>query len=85
VFVKIGTETKPFYVDFTSPVYSSSLCTMLRGGRRAGGDEVPVVVTEMLPTPDQAWLPDSAGRRYFSELRLHARDPFPAGEDRHAR
>jgi hypothetical protein len=85
VFVKIGTETKPFYVDFTSPVYSSSLCTMLRGGRRAGGDEVSVVVTEMLPTPDQAWLPDSAGRRYFSELRLHARDPFPAGEDRHAR
>jgi hypothetical protein len=72
-------------VYFTRRVSRSSVSTRGRGGRRAGGDEVSVVVTEMLPTPDQAWLPDSAGRRYFSELRLHARDPFPAGEDRHAR
>jgi hypothetical protein len=78
VFVKAGTETKPFYVDFTSPLYVSSLCTMLRSARAAGGDGVPVTVTEMLPTPDQAWLPDAAGRRYLSELRLHARDPRPA-------
>jgi hypothetical protein len=28
----------------------------------------------MLPTPDQAWLTDSEGRRYCSELRLHMYD-----------
>jgi len=33
----------------------------------------------MLPTPEQAWVPDAAGRRYFSELRLHVVDPMTAG------
>jgi hypothetical protein len=30
--------------------------------------------TEMLPTPDEAWLSDADGNRYVSELRLVALD-----------
>ncbi|HLX49724.1 MAG TPA: lantibiotic dehydratase [Streptosporangiaceae bacterium] len=78
VFVTIGTETKPVFTDLTSPLYMESLGAMLRSARRDGGDEVPVLVTEMLPTCDQAWVPGAAGRRYLSELRLHVTDPRPA-------
>jgi hypothetical protein len=79
VFVKLGTETKPFYVDLTSPTHVGSLRHMCRSARTAGGDDTSVVVTEMLPTPDQAWLPDAEGRRYFSELRLQICDGRPSG------
>ena len=78
VFAKIGTELKPCYVDLTSPVSVSALCTMLRAARTGHGPDVPVTLTELLPTPDQAWVPDAAGRRYYSELRLHVRDPRTA-------
>jgi hypothetical protein len=74
VFVRVGTEIKPCFVDLTSPVFTRILCTLLRSARRTGGDDTSVVVTEMLPTPDQAWLTDSEGRRYCSELRLHMYD-----------
>jgi hypothetical protein len=37
-----------------------------------------MTITEMLPTPEQAWVPDRAGRRYVSELRLQVVDPQPA-------
>jgi len=74
VFVRVGTEIKPCFADLTSPVFTRILCTLLRGAKRTGGDETSVVVTEMLPTPDDAWLTDSAGRRYCSELRLHLYD-----------
>ncbi len=75
VFVRVATELKPTYVDLTSPLYASRLCLMLRAAHRAGGAEVPVVVTEPLPDLGQAWLPDARGRRYVSELRLQVRDP----------
>ncbi|WP_216207561.1 lantibiotic dehydratase [Amycolatopsis aidingensis] len=78
VFVKIGTETKPCYLDLTSPVSVSALCTMLRTARGTHGPEVPVTITELLPTPEQAWVTDAEGRRYYSELRLHVRDPRTA-------
>jgi hypothetical protein len=80
VFVRVSTEIKPCFVDLTSPVYTRILCTLLRSARRTGGDDVAVMVTEMLPTPDQAWLTDSAGRRYCSELRLHVTDPAGRGD-----
>ena len=79
VFVKLGTETKPVFADLTSAVYVSSLCSMMRRAREQGGDEVPVTFTELLPGPEHAWLTDAAGHRYFSELRLQARDPEPGG------
>jgi len=71
VFVKIASETKPFYVNLTSPVYASMLCSAIRS--TAG--ETTVVVTEMLPLPEQAWVPDAQGRKYFSELRIQIVDP----------
>jgi hypothetical protein len=74
VFVRVGTEIKPCFVDLTSPVFTRILCTLLRSAARTGGADTSVVVSEMLPTPDQAWLTDAAGRRYCSELRLHMVD-----------
>ncbi len=75
VFVGIPTETKPCYLDLTSPAYVSAWCAMLRAARRVAGDEVELTITEMVPTPDQAWVPDAAGQRYFSELRIQVTDP----------
>ncbi|MGA8114184.1 MAG: lantibiotic dehydratase, partial [Actinocatenispora sp.] len=80
VYVKLGTEIKPCFVDFTSPVYVAGLCNMARGAFQKSGPDVPLVISEMLPTPDQAWVPDGAGRRYFSELRLQLRDPNTGGQ-----
>ncbi|MPZ81622.1 MAG: lantibiotic dehydratase [Actinophytocola sp.] len=75
MFTKVGTEIKPCYVDLTSPVSVSTLCTMLHAAHAEHGPDVPVTFTELLPTPEQAWVPDAQGRRYYSELRLHIRDP----------
>ncbi|MDP4501996.1 lantibiotic dehydratase [Nonomuraea turcica] len=79
VFVKLSTEIKPTYVDLTSPVYCDLLCSMVHAARLAAGRDVQLVVSEMLPTPDQAWLPDAAGRRYFTELRMQMVDPLHGG------
>ncbi len=77
VFAKIGTETKPTFLDLSSPLYVDTFASMVRSARMAHGNGVAVSVTEMLPDTDQAWVPDSAGRRYVSELRLQIRDPLP--------
>jgi hypothetical protein len=74
VFVKPAGETKPLFVDMTSPVYASTLAAALRASRSAHGDAAEVVVTEMLPLPGQAWVPDAAAERYVAELRVHVRD-----------
>jgi surfactin synthase thioesterase subunit len=74
VYVKLGTEVKPCFVDLGSPAYAAMFCAMVRAARTDGGERVPLTVSEMLPTPDDAWVPDGAGRRYFSELRLHLVD-----------
>ncbi|GAB3938202.1 hypothetical protein GCM10027614_17810 [Micromonospora vulcania] len=74
VYVKLGTETKPCFVDLSSPAFANMFCAMVRAAGRDGGDDTTVVVSEMLPTPADAWVPDAAGRRYFSELRLHIVD-----------
>jgi hypothetical protein len=79
VYAKVSTETKPVYLDFTSPRYVSAFANMVRSAQRKAGDGAEIVLTEMLPGPDQAWLPDAQGRHYFSELRMHVRDPMPAG------
>ncbi|SCG74677.1 thioesterase domain-containing protein [Micromonospora coxensis] len=74
VYVKFGTETKPCFVDLSSPAFSAMLCAMARAARTDGGDDASLLVSEMLPTAEDAWVPDAAGRRYFSELRLHIVD-----------
>lgn len=75
VFVKSPVETKPFYVDFSSPIYLDILAKVIRRTARSAQADTSVVVSEMLPTAAQTWLPDSAGRHYTSELRLVALDP----------
>jgi hypothetical protein len=74
VFVKIPSETKPFYVDFDSPVYVGILIKMLRRAKMKGAGNSSVLVSEMLPTPEQLWLRDAAQNIYTSELRIVARD-----------
>jgi hypothetical protein len=71
-FVKIPVEPKPFYVDFDSPIYVNILAKAIRRGAQAGPSSV--TITEMLPTPDHAWLVDADGNRYTSELRMVAVD-----------
>ncbi|GIJ63219.1 lantibiotic dehydratase [Virgisporangium aurantiacum] len=78
VFVRLGTEIKPTYLDFTSPALVSSFGNMVRRARADGGDDVSVVLTELLPTPEDTWVPDADGRRYYSELRMTIRDPVAA-------
>ncbi|MEU8074940.1 lantibiotic dehydratase [Catellatospora citrea] len=78
VFVRVGTEVKPVYVDFTSPAYVAAFVAMVRAATRTGGSRTPLTVSELLPGPEQAWVPDAAGRRYFSELRMAIRDPASA-------
>ncbi|GAB1510158.1 lantibiotic dehydratase [Actinophytocola sp. KF-1] len=76
VFVKLGTETKPTYVDLASPGFAQVLCTMLRTARQTGPD-VSVTITEQLPSTADSWLPDAHGGRYVSELRFQLTDPAP--------
>ncbi|KAF0648688.1 lantibiotic dehydratase [Streptomyces fradiae] len=71
VFVALPTEPRPFYVDFDSPVYVNILAKAVRRMVRRE-PEARAVVTEMLPTPEQAWLVDDEGRAYTSELRFVA-------------
>jgi hypothetical protein len=78
LYAKLGTEIKPLYLDLTSPRYLSSFCTMLRTARQKHGDDVEIVFTEMLPTVEDAWVPDANGQHYCSELRLQLRDPMAA-------
>jgi len=67
IFVKIPEETKPVYIDLTSPL---SVEILARLSRQAS----ILVVSEMLPDLDQLWLRDSSGDRFTSELRIVAVD-----------
>jgi hypothetical protein len=73
VFVVSPTEPRPFYVDFDSPVYVNILAKAARRLERADPD-ARLTITEMLPTPEQAWLTDDQGNTYCSELRFVAVD-----------
>lgn len=69
-FVRVPGETKPFYLDLESPPYVDVLAWAVRAAVRRGDGELPVLVTEMLPRPDEVWLPDPEGRGCCCELRL---------------
>ncbi|MGW1188236.1 lantibiotic dehydratase [Streptomyces sp. NPDC002559] len=72
-FVVVPGEAKPILLDRQSRV---SLLQLARSVRRAldADPEGTVVVSEMLPSFEHLWLPDAAGRRYTSELRVVAVD-----------
>ncbi|GID90764.1 lantibiotic dehydratase [Amorphoplanes digitatis] len=79
VFVVSPTEPRPFYVDFDSPVYVNILAKAVR--RLAKSEPgARLTVSEMLPTPEQAWLTDDRGARYCSELRFVAVDQTHGGQ-----
>jgi hypothetical protein len=84
VFVRSIYETKPFFVDFASPVAIEILARICRRALEKGGEEVQIGVSEMLPEPDQCWLPGAQGERYTSELRFVAvdRSGLEADEER---
>ncbi|MBS1149543.1 MAG: hypothetical protein H6Q89_1241 [Myxococcaceae bacterium] len=69
VFARSPHEVKPVFVDLDSPALVEVLAKQARGADS-------FTVTEMLPTPDQAWLEDAAGARYAAELRMLAVDPI---------
>jgi hypothetical protein len=68
VFYKVPQETKPCFLDLESPHYIEQLARQVRQASR-------LVVSEMLPGIDEAWLPDADGARYTCELRIVAVDP----------
>jgi lantibiotic biosynthesis dehydratase-like protein len=74
LFCRVQVEVKPFFVDLDSPVFVELLCKMVR---RVLASDLPnrsVTISEMLPGPDQLWLPDACGNRYTSEFRMVAVD-----------
>jgi hypothetical protein len=74
VFAKSPVEVKPLFVDFDSPLFVGMLARIARAAKEHVAGETPLTITEMLPGLDQAWLPDAAGERYTSELRIVAVD-----------
>ncbi|HLH61211.1 MAG TPA: lantibiotic dehydratase [Ktedonobacteraceae bacterium] len=79
VFVKMPDEPKPCFIDFDSPIYVDSLAKLVRQATNVHPPEPSIQVSEMLPAPNEVWLPDAEGRRYTSELRFVAVDlPRPA-------
>jgi Lantibiotic dehydratase, N terminus len=75
VFVHTSVEPKPFYVDLESPV----LVDLVRRAIAAIGetDAALLVVTEMLPGPDELWVRDEAGA-YASEFLVQMEGPAAA-------
>jgi hypothetical protein len=74
VFYKAAIEPKPCYLDFDSPIYIDLLAKIVRSALEAPDDVHKIKFSEMLPAPDQLWLPDAEGRLYTSELRIMAVD-----------
>lgn len=69
-FFRVHVERKPFYLDFDSPVYVETFCKCIRRVLDSDKPQEHVSLSEMLPTPEQTWLPDAEGRKYTSELRM---------------
>jgi hypothetical protein len=89
VFFKSQFEVKPIYVDFASPLLINVLSKLVRQTHEAclaaerDPEQLLITLTEMYPTPDLVWLPDAAGQRYTSELRMVALDPLQVPSDFH--
>lgn len=71
-FVRGPWERKPFFVDFDSPLYVRLLTKHVRAGLLGGGEPAQELsFSEMLPSFDELWMQDQAGR-HTSELRIVA-------------
>jgi Lantibiotic dehydratase, N terminus len=69
VFVRVPHEIKPVYIDFESPLFVELMMTLVR-------EASAITIVEMVPAPDETWLPDHEGQTYSCELRLVAVDPI---------
>ena len=74
VFAKVPVEVKPFYVDFSSPVYVDILAKMVRRTVEHNSVNANISFSEMVPDTAHTWLPDAEGQHYTSELRVVAVD-----------
>jgi hypothetical protein len=72
VFIKVPIEPKPFYVDFESPILVNFFTKTVRQTLKEESEDHTITVTEMIPTPDQLWVTDAAGKLYTAELRMVA-------------
>jgi hypothetical protein len=75
VFARMPIEIKPFYLDFDSPTYVDIFAKFVRRTLESDLADPLVTVVEMLPGPNNVWLPDAEGQRYTSEIRIVAVDP----------
>jgi hypothetical protein len=73
-FYSVSVEAKPTMVDFTSVPLVNVMASAVRRAARAD-PKGEVIISEMCPDPDEAWLTDAAGERYSSELRMLVVDP----------
>ncbi len=76
VFYQTWKERKPCYLDLDSPVYAELFIKEIHAALQddAPDNEFILSVSEMAPTPDQAWLTDAQGNHYVSEIRIAAVD-----------
>jgi hypothetical protein len=69
VFCRYPNEKKPCYLDFDAIMFTEIFGKMAA----QAPDGSTIVITEMLPRPDETWLVDAQGARYTCELRIVAR------------
>ncbi len=77
VFLRSPLEVKPVFVDFESPISLRIVARLIRNLQEDPSTDparATVRITEMLPTIEEAWLPDATGQRYCAEIRLVALD-----------
>lgn len=79
LFVRTPGEMKPYYVDLDSLISVEILTKAIRQAKQAASEDGRISVTEMLPSPEQSWLPDSNNHRYTSEFRMVLVDQQKAG------
>lgn len=72
VFVHTTVEPKPFYVDLESPVLADLLRRAVTAVAALGSARL--VVTEMLPAPEDLWVRDGAGA-YAAEFLVQMAGP----------
>ncbi len=70
LFIGVDLEQKPFYVDLDVPFCVEHLARQIRRVLDTDDADRAVKVSEMLPTPEQLWVPDAQGNRYTGELRM---------------
>jgi len=78
VFAVVPVEPKPCFFDLESRLFVDILARLVRETVKAKSKNATIVLSEMLPSVDRAWLGAAAGSRYLSELRIVAVDPRPA-------